>query len=634
MTGRRSRRAAPSPPSSSSTGSSSARGRRASPRCATASASPTASWASCSPAPRSARSSPCRSPAGAPPRIGSRRATRVAFALMCLASGVIALAPTPARALRCWPSSTAPRMGSLDVTMNAHGVAVERRYGRAILASFHAAFSIGGLAGGAHRRARGGASTSTCASQLAVVAVVSAAIGLTWSRRFLRRRRRRGGPHRAGLRAPAAAAAGARRAGLRLPADRGRVGRLERGLPARRARHHRGGRRHRLHRLQRHDDARARLRRPPGRPLRPRGVVRAGGGVAAVGFGLALVAAAPVAGDRRLRLPGRRDVGRRADRLPRRRARAGDGRRRRRWPRCRAPATSASSSARRPSAGSPSSSACRRRSRVLVVLAAAVALLAPTTALRARRRAPSPREPQTVRGMTVDPLRPRRRARRLARLDHARLALVGRRARRRVRGDRERPARAARRARSSPRSRRTSTPRPSRAPSTCARPTTSTASIALPGAHELFAGSRPGRDRDLVHGAAGHRAPARGRARPCPPCWSRPSACRAASPIPRATCSPPASWAPRPPTASCSRTRRRASRPAARPACTSSASPPRTIRPSSTPTSSRRRSPPGCVAQRRVGLEPRAREALQAARAPRACCAGRSRCGSGCRGCS
>ena len=38
-------------------------------------------------------------------------------------------------------------MGSLDVTMNAHGVAVERRYGRAILASFHAAFSIGGLAG-------------------------------------------------------------------------------------------------------------------------------------------------------------------------------------------------------------------------------------------------------------------------------------------------------------------------------------------------------------------------------------------------------------------------------------------------------------------------------------------------------
>ena len=42
-------------------------------------------------------------------RIGSRRATRVAFALVCLAIGVIALAPTPARALRCWPSSTAPR---------------------------------------------------------------------------------------------------------------------------------------------------------------------------------------------------------------------------------------------------------------------------------------------------------------------------------------------------------------------------------------------------------------------------------------------------------------------------------------------------------------------------------------------
>ena len=116
-------------------------------------------------------------------RIGSRRATRVAFALMCLASGVIALAPS-LPALCALAFFYGASMGSLDVTMNAHGVAVERRYGRSILASFHAAFSIGGLAGGAIG-AFAAAIDLDVRVQLAIVAVVSAAIGLTWSRRFL-----------------------------------------------------------------------------------------------------------------------------------------------------------------------------------------------------------------------------------------------------------------------------------------------------------------------------------------------------------------------------------------------------------------------------------------------------------------
>ena len=39
--------------------------------------------------------------------------------------------------------------GTLDVSMNAHAIAVERRYGRPIMSSFHALFSLGGLAGAA-----------------------------------------------------------------------------------------------------------------------------------------------------------------------------------------------------------------------------------------------------------------------------------------------------------------------------------------------------------------------------------------------------------------------------------------------------------------------------------------------------
>ena len=124
-------------------------------------------------------------------RIGSRRATRVAFALMCLASGVIALAPT-LLVLCLLAFFYGASMGSLDVTMNAHGVAVERRYGRSILASFHAAFSIGGLAGGVIGAVAAAIGVDVRV-QLALVAVVSAAIGLTWSRRFLGGRRRRAG---------------------------------------------------------------------------------------------------------------------------------------------------------------------------------------------------------------------------------------------------------------------------------------------------------------------------------------------------------------------------------------------------------------------------------------------------------
>src|ERR1700679_854682 len=35
-------------------------------------------------------------------------------------------------------------LGSMDVAMNAHAIAVERAYGRSIMSSFHALFSIGG----------------------------------------------------------------------------------------------------------------------------------------------------------------------------------------------------------------------------------------------------------------------------------------------------------------------------------------------------------------------------------------------------------------------------------------------------------------------------------------------------------
>ena len=145
-----------------------------------------------------ARRSPCFVPRG------GRRGARAVARVLC--------APTFAYGAT---------MGSLDVTMNAHGVAVERRYGRPILSGFHAAFSLGGLLGAA-------LGAVAAAADLDVRAHVAVAVGRGGRRRpgagrgaFLPAARTRRAAA-SGLRPPAAAPVGARRAGLLRAAHRGR----------------------------------------------------------------------------------------------------------------------------------------------------------------------------------------------------------------------------------------------------------------------------------------------------------------------------------------------------------------------------------------------------------------------------
>ena len=116
-------------------------------------------------------------------RAGSRRATRVAFTLACVTIGVVALAPSLA-VLAALALALGVGMGSLDVSMNVHGVTVERRYGRPILSSFHAAFSLGGLAGAGLGALVAGAGVDVRV-HLAVAAALCGTVGLVWSRRFL-----------------------------------------------------------------------------------------------------------------------------------------------------------------------------------------------------------------------------------------------------------------------------------------------------------------------------------------------------------------------------------------------------------------------------------------------------------------
>jgi hypothetical protein len=79
-------------------------------------------------------------------RVGSRRTTRASFVLFCCAILPIPFAPDVV-VLGLVIFVIGAVSAFLDVAMNAHGLALERRYRRPILSSFHAWFSIGGLVG-------------------------------------------------------------------------------------------------------------------------------------------------------------------------------------------------------------------------------------------------------------------------------------------------------------------------------------------------------------------------------------------------------------------------------------------------------------------------------------------------------
>jgi MFS family permease len=79
-------------------------------------------------------------------KFGSARVTRpagAAFALALVPPGLAGDLPSLVAGLFFFGAVS----GLLDVSMNAHGVRVERGYGRPIMTSFHAVFSVGGLAG-------------------------------------------------------------------------------------------------------------------------------------------------------------------------------------------------------------------------------------------------------------------------------------------------------------------------------------------------------------------------------------------------------------------------------------------------------------------------------------------------------
>jgi MFS family permease len=79
-------------------------------------------------------------------RLGSAPVLRVGGPAVCLAITLVGAAATRGQ-LYAALGGVGLTLGLVDATMNMQGVAVERRYGRPVLASFHGAWSAGGMLG-------------------------------------------------------------------------------------------------------------------------------------------------------------------------------------------------------------------------------------------------------------------------------------------------------------------------------------------------------------------------------------------------------------------------------------------------------------------------------------------------------
>jgi MFS family permease len=80
------------------------------------------------------------------PRFGSAVVLRIAGPAVCATMTAVGFAPVRP-VLYVAVAAFGLALGAVDATMNMQGVAVQHRYGRSILVSFHGAWSIGGILG-------------------------------------------------------------------------------------------------------------------------------------------------------------------------------------------------------------------------------------------------------------------------------------------------------------------------------------------------------------------------------------------------------------------------------------------------------------------------------------------------------
>ncbi|MEN3306267.1 MAG: hypothetical protein V7603_2469 [Micromonosporaceae bacterium] len=110
------------------------------------------------------------------PRVGSALVLRIAGPTVCVAMTGVGFA-NQRPALYAGIGLYGLALGAVDATMNMQGVAVQHRYGRSILASFHGIWGIGGILGSLANAAAGGLDISL-GPTLGTVALVGLVLAL------------------------------------------------------------------------------------------------------------------------------------------------------------------------------------------------------------------------------------------------------------------------------------------------------------------------------------------------------------------------------------------------------------------------------------------------------------------------
>jgi len=114
-------------------------------------------------------------------RFGSRPVVVLTGFAMALVLPTLAFAATPlslGSALFVFGAA----LGSLDVAMNVHAVAVEQAAARPLMSGFHAMYSVGGFAGSAFMTALLSFRVGPLAGALACAVLMLAGMGVTWPR--------------------------------------------------------------------------------------------------------------------------------------------------------------------------------------------------------------------------------------------------------------------------------------------------------------------------------------------------------------------------------------------------------------------------------------------------------------------
>ena len=199
-------------------------------------------------------------------RVGSRDLVRVGTVLFCLA--FVGPAVASSYAWFCASLAVLGGLGGLlDVAFNVQGIAVQRAYGRPILAGLHGVWSVALFAGGAVGALAAAVGVSP-AWQFAVVAAVLALVERAAARVAAAAGGRAAGSERGVAPAVDARARSGRDRLCRLR-RRGSGGGLERDLCARQPRSGRGSRGRRGRGVRRRDGRRPFHRRPGDVALRP-----------------------------------------------------------------------------------------------------------------------------------------------------------------------------------------------------------------------------------------------------------------------------------------------------------------------------------------------------------------------------